>query len=153
MAFSKWIVARPIYLSRGQAAAAARPSPSFVVETHRFAVIYFCFQKVLSATKINMLCLHFLCVYSTGFSIWIRWILNSYCGFVFGIRHFFLHFYTGKKFSSFSMSPLYDLARFSNFQPSPNLKTEPNHRGFFENSRYQRVFENFRYQNVHMFPA
>ena len=32
-----------------------------------------------------------------------------------------------KNFEYSNKSPLYDLARFSNFQPSPNLKTEPNH--------------------------
>ena len=61
MAFSKnkWIVARPDLLGAKQQRGQCHHSSS----RHRFAVIYFCFRKVLSATKINMLCLHFL-VYS-----------------------------------------------------------------------------------------
>ena len=61
-------------------------------------------------------------------------------GFIFGARHFppsflwwknlYILIFGLKMFSKISKGPPpYDLAHFSNFQPNPNLKNEPNHKG------------------------
>ena len=67
-------------------------------------------------------------VTDTEYPIWMGWNLKSYCGFVFGEKHFPPLFLWWKNVYILILGPSYDLAHFSNFQLNPNLKNEQNHR-------------------------
>ena len=88
-------------------------------------------------------------IHTTGCSIWISWILNGYFGFAFGVKTFFPSFLCWKHVYIHIDIWIWYLYC-SNFQPSPSLKNEPNHRG--NSLKKWKTFYS-RYQNIQRFPT